>query len=207
MVAKIADHPDLGAKFAQVIAIASLIETRLSGLLAMMSGGNAEVTLAMFLAVNSTDAQRAMLRSAAEVALKGPEQEALIELLDEYRARARERNKIAHGIWATSPDLPDTLLLVRSSDMATFNKAVAMQAHNGPKARFPTSLQDHLWQNCMAYRAADFEDIFMRLCTYDGQIMQFWNNLLDARLAEATSAEQGALPLDEPDPAPPHDQG
>jgi hypothetical protein len=207
MVAKISEHPEIGAKFAQVIAMSSLLETRLSGLLAMISGGGAEVTLAMFLAVNSVDAQRAMLRSAAEVALKGPEQEALIELLDDYRSRARERNKIAHGIWVTSPDVADALLLVRSADMAAYNKEFARHAHISPLDPLPDEFHDLIWRNCMIYRVQDFDDIFSRLVAYDSQIMQFWMNMVTARQEDAASAVQGSLPLDVPDPAHPLQEG
>jgi hypothetical protein len=196
MVSKLADHPDLCAKFAQVVAVASLLETRLSGLLAMLSGGSAEVTLAMFMAVNSTDAQRAMLRSAAEVALKGQEFEALCDLLDDYKARAKERNKVAHGIWATSSDVPNALLLVRAADLAALNKRLAMLAMTNIRGPLPDDLTDHLWQNCMIYRAKDFEDVLARLIAYDTQIVDFWQNLMQARIDEATSAEQGALPLE-----------
>jgi hypothetical protein len=51
----------------------------------------------------------------------------------------------------------------------------------------------------MVYRARDFDDVFARLAAYDDQIIQFWKNLVDARVEAATSAVQGALPLQNPD--------
>jgi hypothetical protein len=188
--ANVSTRAVLGMKIAHVVAHASLLETRLSGILAMLSGGNPEVTMAMFLAVNSTDAQRAMLRSAAEATLDGQELEALCDLLDEYRNRARERNKIIHGAWATCAEFPDALLLARTADIAAMHKRLALFTHQ--RGQFP-DLTDGVWQNCMIYREQDFDQVIARLSAFDLQIIGFWTNLMNRHKDSEPIPEQASL--------------
>lgn len=205
MVSAIESRSELAVKLSQIIAISSLMETRLSAILAGISGGNAEITVAMFQAVNSTDAQRSMLRSAAEVALAGHELDTLCDLLDEHRNRAKERNKIVHGIWCTADEYPDALLLARPADIAAISKRMAVFRHFGQSVHDEAT--DDIWKNCMIYRAQDFDQVLGRLISFDNQIAQFWVNLLTDQTVPLPNEEQASLPLEETSQDPPLPEG
>lgn len=192
---------------AEVVALSSVLESRLSALLSLLSGGNPETTMAMFLAVNSADAQRSMLKAAATSVLKGQELETFNDLMDEFRTRYRERNKIVHGIWVVSNDYPDALLLAHSSDMAAMWKRLAIRAVAAIQP--DDHLFDGLWQNLMIYKANDFTQIAQRLAAFDGQIMSFWTSILDHQIERVRlqGAPQGELALVPSDQAPPPQEG
>lgn len=84
----------------QIVAISGRIESRLASLLAIMTGGLTHVTVPMFLAVRSTDAQRAMLSAAAEQVLQADSLQRFTELMAEWKQRYGERNKLVHNLGA-----------------------------------------------------------------------------------------------------------
>jgi len=192
MFERIGEKPELAAKIGQIVAISGLMESRLSAILASVSGGNVEVTMAMFQAVNSTDAQRAMVKAAAEVALSGHELEALLELMDEYRNRARERNKIVHGIWATADEFPDALLLGRAADLAAMAKRITQL--NGEWSSATEDLTEVIWRNCMVYEAKDFDDVISRLKGFDNQLANFWMSLIAGKATPSATPK----PIEKP---------
>jgi hypothetical protein len=189
----VTERPALAGKFALVVALSAQLENRLAALLSILCGSNAETTMAMFMAVNSSDAQRAMLRAAAESVLTGHELEQFGDLMDEFRTRYRERNKIVHGLWAASSSHPNALLLARASDFAGMWKRVAvLAATNAPP---PDNILDGVWQNVMVYREKDFDDVVLRLTAFDAQIMNFWESVFHRMVGieQEESPEQPSL--------------
>jgi hypothetical protein len=188
------DRPALAVKFAHVVALSAQLENRLAALLSILCGSNAETTMAMFMAVNSSDAQRSMLRAAAECVLTGHELEQFGDLMDEFRTRYRERNKIVHGLWSTSTSHPNALLLGRAADFAGMWKKVAILAAAVDPP--PTNILDGVWQNVMIYKEKDFDDVISRLEAFDQQIMNFWESVFHRMIGieQEEAAEQPSLP-------------
>lgn len=77
-----------------------------------MLGATARPAAAMFAALTSTQAQMAALRAATD-SLVQPREMEMFEIVVSFVGSAlKERNRVAHWLWAHSPELPDAILLV-----------------------------------------------------------------------------------------------
>jgi hypothetical protein len=70
----------------------------------------------MYLSLTSGAARRSALNAAAQAVLTGVDLHLFNEITKASRATEKERNDFAHGLWGYSDDLPDSLLLVHSTD-------------------------------------------------------------------------------------------
>jgi len=111
------ERPEHAAVLGQIVGISGRLENSLGWLLAFFSGGSASITIPMFNAVASTDAQRSMLLAAAHHALSDLELSAFRELMEDFRPRYGERNRLVHNLWGHSDAHPDKALLWRASDL------------------------------------------------------------------------------------------
>jgi hypothetical protein len=106
------DLPELAAGVGRVIAAFSYLEVLLGESLAKLLGAKAESGVAMYLSLTSTAGQFAILEAAAQTNLKGGRRDIFFALMALVRSVAKERNKIAHGLWAKWYRVTDKVLLI-----------------------------------------------------------------------------------------------
>jgi len=97
---------------ADVISAGSYLEVWLGAVLARILGTSAETGIAMYMSISNAAAQRAVITAAATSLLKGEDLDLFMAMLQVASKARGKRNTIAHAIWACSPDLPDSLLLI-----------------------------------------------------------------------------------------------
>jgi hypothetical protein len=200
----LSQRPQHAMVLGQIVGISGRLESALGWLLALFSRGSASITVAMFHAVVSTDAQRAMLLAAAEKSLGATELDAFKELMEDFRPRYGERSKLVHNIWAHSNDHPDKAIWVRSSDVAFSWAQIAASTNVLQIAE-----AEDLSLKCMAYTVQDLTDVAARLDEYLRRVNAFLYELMKihplivavtkaATSAPPTSAEP-QLDLPQPD--------
>jgi hypothetical protein len=172
----------------------------LGWMLALFSGGSAAITIPMFHAVTSTDAQRAMLEAAAVKVLKGGELTEFSGLMEEFRPRYRERSRLIHNLWGHSNDYPDKAIWCPASEAASFMGSLAMAR---TLVELPELSGSALSLQCMTYTVKDLEDVATRLDGYTTQVGAFVADLMDnhpvlAQFASSqpTPSREQELPLE-----------
>ena len=183
------------AVMGQIIGISGRLESTLGVLLALMSRGSAPITISMFHAVVSTDAQKAMLLATAQHALAGVELEAFKDLLEDFRPRYTERSKLVHNLWGHSNDHPDKALWWRTADLgATIAK---ISAATTLAAAGQIAVDEDISLKAMLYTVRDLEGIAARFGEYTERVNTFTTQLIQAHptLASATTAATNAPPM------------
>jgi len=95
-------RPQHAVVIGHIVGISGRLENSLGWLMAFLSQGSATITMAMFNSVSSTEAQRAMLRAAAEHRLVGGDRDIFDDLMLDFRPRYKERNRVVHNVWGHS---------------------------------------------------------------------------------------------------------
>lgn len=193
-ISGLVNRPQHSVVIGHIIGMSGRLEAALGWLLALFSGGSAPITVSMFHAVVSTDAQRAMLLAAAEKALAGAELEEFRELMGDFRSRYKERSKLVHNLWGHSNDHPDKALWISSSDagsnMADLAASTDFQAWlNGAD----------LSTKCLTYTVQDLTDVAVRLDEYLRRVLAFLNGLIQNHpaLVAATISSTNTPPIGE----------
>lgn len=191
--------PDHAAALGNIVALSGYLEALLGHLLAYLTGSGAAVTMAMFHAVTSTDAQRAMLVAAAEQMLAGAELEEFRDIMSEFRTRYGERSRLVHNLWGTSPDHPDKAIWCESKDATRFSMYLASARDTEELDLFVTGPDNQLWRKCSTYTAKDLEDVHERLQIYAERVRQFVLKLqaqhpvIAARLGGGAPSDEQAI--------------
>jgi len=107
-------RPQLAALVSEAIASWADVQFGLGVVLSALTGAGAEQAVAMFLALTSSAAQLAALRAAAEVKLTREELELFQAVMIAVGAVEKQRNKLAHHIWAHAKELPNAPFAGRS---------------------------------------------------------------------------------------------
>ena len=192
-------RPLHAAALGEMIAISAQIEHCLGYMLATFNGGNAAISIEMFSAVTSTDAQRAMLQVAGERALKD-DPEALAhfnDLMNEWKPRYAERSKLVHNMWGWSKDHPDKALWCHASQGNVLWIAVA-DIDSAEAALQVARVAGGIWQYTFTYTVKDIQDVTARLDEYANRVLKFLHEMLTKRLrtiAQANGLPDGALGL------------
>lgn len=190
------DHrPEHARLLGQIVAVSGRLEGSFGWLLALLSRGSASITTPMFQAVVSTDAQHAMLLAVADQALAGAERDAFHDLMEDFRPRYRERNRVVHNIWGHSNDHPDKALWWRASDVS----ALIAKISAAPTLAIANEIavRENLALKAMTYTVKDLYDVAFRLNEYRGRVQDFVDELFRTHptLALAATAATNAQPI------------
>jgi hypothetical protein len=177
-----------------IVGISGRLESTLGWILAFLSRGSATITIPMFHAVVSTDAQRSMLLAAASSSLTGPELGAFQDLMEDFRPRYGERSRLVHNVWGHSNDHPDKALWWRSSDLGSVmaNLSAAPTVEEVQRvAGEDVSLK------AMLYTTDDVRGCRVRLGEYNERVRAFFLDLWNSHptVAAATTASTNAPPI------------
>lgn len=160
--------------------------------MAFLSQGSATITIAMFNSVSSTEAQRAMLRAAAEHRLVGAERDIFDDLMRDFRPRYKERNRVVHDVWGHSDDHPDKALLWKSGDLSVSAAALASSVTIEEIRK-----SDDISLKALAYTVQDLKQIAVRLNEFTMRVQAFIWDLASTHpaIVAATTAATNAPPL------------
>jgi len=172
------------------VGISGKLENSLGWLLTLFSGGYAQTTTAIFHSVISADAQRAMLQAAAEQSLSSVELEAFNVLMEDFRPRYGERNRLVHNLWGHSDAHPDKAIWCKSSDWAKHWAGINTAIHTQTAYTF-----GDISLKCVTYTVKDIDDVAKRLSSYFDRVGEFMRDLMESRgPTPIASAAQGAAP-------------
>jgi hypothetical protein len=174
-------RPQHAAALGRVVATAGKLEADLAFLLASMTHLNAKLATAMFLSINNMPSQRAMVLAAAREVMTPRALEYFEAFMDDWNSRYKERNKLVHGVWASSDSHPDKALLLRSDAITA--KYAHMNSSTAGDASFD------IWLDALAYTVKDIDDVDSRLKAYQRRLARLIMNVaFDIPLPD-TSAE------------------
>jgi hypothetical protein len=187
--------PEHAAMLGHIVSQASLVDSNLGYLLAYLTQTSASVAIAMFHAVNSTDAQRAMLNAAAEQQLAGAELDEFKDLLSDFRTRSGERNRLVHNIWGISPQHPGKAVWCPAKDYTKLPVTLAITQTADALPLFMEKYEG-IWESCSVYTVKDLQDVYKRLTDFGEQVRSFMVKLLAEHPALAAIGQQ---PISSPD--------
>jgi len=158
-------NSELGGLIADIIARWSAIEHRLAHIMIMLLGSNPVPAYAIFSTLINSSTQFDAVDRVAKSELSEENYERFAASLSVVKTMAKARNKLAHWIWATSPQVPEALLLGRPVKL--LEKAVRIQMFQSEfvvkspesKAKYPKDLYHADLENIFVYRKADLEQI------------------------------------------------
>jgi hypothetical protein len=130
------------------------------------------VTAAVFLSIRNSRAQREALTAAAQIGLKdrSRELEMFSAIAIVYQSLDGQRADLAHGIWALSEELPDSVLWVDSKDFTRRNvenwgDIAKMSPLGGVVGK--KGLDDQMQEDLFVYRQEDISAL-------RDEIKDFW---------------------------------
>lgn len=172
----VAERPEHAAKIGEIVAVSGFLENRLGSLLAVMTGGSAAVTVAMFSAVGNMRTQRDVLEAAAQIALPPEDLAVFTALMREFKPRYNERSRIVHGIWGVADEFPDKLIRCESAAITRMWEVLA-DIDDMPSAEAAAAATANLWRNCETWTVKDLEQVRSRLSAYEGSFSEMWGRL------------------------------
>lgn len=113
----LAERPELALLAIQVIASWSNVEAFMMRLFVNLMGGSTDLAATVYLSLEIQSAKSAAINAAAAVKLSEQEKALLRAILALVKSHQKSRDKIAHWIWGTAPQLPDALLLANPKDL------------------------------------------------------------------------------------------
>jgi hypothetical protein len=134
-------RPKVAVKIAECIAEWADIKSVLGMLLGLLLDANSKAALAMFAAVENRNAQRRMIMASAEAKLPADHLDVLTALWNvSISPVMKQRDKLAHWVWAYSPELPNDLLLSNQDEkMVLHFQAIHSGRGRAPEVPFDTT--------------------------------------------------------------------
>jgi hypothetical protein len=105
------NKPELAVLVTSIFARWAWIEHQISVILLFILGAEAKPAFAMFDILNTQRLQMSAIQAAAKVALPIDQFEVFTAAMLVTDIVQKDRNRLAHWIWGTCPELPDRLLL------------------------------------------------------------------------------------------------
>ena len=106
------DKPDFAALIAEAIARWARIEAGVGNIFVEMLGSEINAGYAMFSALRATTLQFQVIKSTANSVLTGEALEVFSATMGVVESVQPERNRLAHWLWGSSPQVPEGLLLI-----------------------------------------------------------------------------------------------
>lgn len=169
------DHqPEISHGIALVISSWSYIDNLLGLSLAKLLGAQAHIGAGLYLNLSGGTAKKAVLAAAASTALEG-EDLGLFEILLGLAASAKkERNNIAHDMWAYSVDVPGALLLIPQSVLLKLQGDRERLFFTDPESTTPPpTLKD---EDVQVYKQEELIALYNRIVKLSKLFILFWRS-------------------------------
>ncbi len=179
------DHrPKLALWAMRVIAEWSILESFMQGLFVEMLGANPRPAATIYASLKG--AQRDAFRALADMALVSQDEKDVFETILKLRDTAgRQRDKIAHGVWGHSNNVPDGVLLcdveVAMEHAVTFREySDALRAYISAARSFgtgnrepPPEMPKLLLDQIFVWYEQDFINVSAQIQQVIGYVAQF----------------------------------
>jgi hypothetical protein len=174
------NRPALAALMAQTIAVWAEVEVALGELLCEALEASAGPFAAAYQALNSSGAQNSVAVAAIRYGLDEAQGELFEAIMMVFRTAKKDRDRIAHGTWGWSEQLPDALLL--TDPKIRMRSRAAMQpwkmdgdlrtSHgNGPESVIKNT-------EVFVYKEDDFKDVKERFHRVEAHLTRFTLSLI-----------------------------
>lgn len=166
------DRPELLPLAMRVVSSWATLEHIVAGAFVSMLGSKAEPAVAIYLSLTSTNQQRTSIRAAAKSTLSDDYADLLEVLLGLFHTAGKNRNKIAHYGWGTSPEIEDAVLLAEPKALVEYNlqvKQVIDDSRRGGDRELPEIPTDKIY----VYRSGDFEEAITQIENLSRYFVQF----------------------------------
>jgi hypothetical protein len=155
------DKPHLSKYVANIFGFWTLIEYRLSLLLIRVLGADAHPAIAIFSTLTAQHLQLKALEAAAKAALSTEEFDVFQAGIDVTDSAQSQRNKLAHWIWGSCPELPDALLVADPKAHKDIDRELQLALEQAGTKGIKTAEMAKLnrWDsaNIYVYREADLQ--------------------------------------------------
>ncbi len=206
-------QPAFGQLVAHIISLWSAIEANLGVCLSRMLKTNARTGIAMYMALNSANARNSVLRAAAKSSL--PQDKLIIfeAILRVISKSGAQRHKLAHWLWAFSPEIKDAVLLIDPEAMLNHSVNLIEYVSSLPKDQ-PMNLEempDLDLDKVLVYKERDFHEIIHDLGSVWQTTQHLSAALIDGRfaneaqwslLSSAPKIQEALAPLGDSQPSP-----
>lgn len=155
----LATLPQFAVPAMQVIENISRAEMRIESMLAVFLKVEVHIAMRMLHSIESEGARNAVLKTAAEHVLSPDDFRLFNATLKYVRASQKRRHLFAHHIWAISPQVPDSIILINPRDvndeearLAEYNRDRREDEpmYSPPGPRF--------WDNAYVFTEKDLQD-------------------------------------------------
>ena len=180
----LAERPTLAIGIAGVAAAWAEIEVTLGILLGTILHTEMHTGISMYLSLKGSAAQDAALAAAAKAKLPNDLKRKFEDLLLIMRKRGKERNKIVHGLWGISPQLPDALINCQPEH---FIRDLIEVLTDHPKSGASASILN-------VYDNRDFIAIISRLYDLKDELGKFINSVENAHDQQPEPTQAPTVP-------------
>ena len=145
------DRPECAVIIARCIAGWSYVENEIALLLASILRINTEPALAMFLAIQNSATQTAVISAAAEVVLDAKDFELFGAMMNVIRKIGDERNHLVHGLYGGSMNVKEGILWTEKKHQAAHTASIWASDHK--------KLGTEYLKEVFVYEPADLETV------------------------------------------------
>lgn len=156
-------NPGLSMLFAQAIASYSELDATMGSWLSQATGVDAEIAMNIYTDLfGQSGAQRQMLSAAVKRKYDENDQDLFFVLRDMSNSIADRRNKLAHGLIGSSPQIPDALLVSSPSTRLRYqaqSDARSAKISERPLTEPWPSMPEYDNSLTMVWKQTDFESL------------------------------------------------
>src|SRR5574341_660825 len=180
------DRPQAAALVARCIALWTEVEAEEARLLATMLRANTEPAVALFLALQSSRVQYAVLDAVAKVVLNGSDYDLFSALMKYRESVEKERNALAHGRFGGAPEIKEGVLWIDAIDLSEHMVRVNATGVTDEAV-------DHVRSKTFVYELGDFETIARDIENLHDQLSFFIGYLVSRHLTPPMTEEWRAV--------------
>lgn len=177
-------HPQLAVMIAEIIALWAEIDHAMGTIFSIALGTDAPLAIQLYIAIESEGPRASVMKSGLRARLNEELALRAAKLLDKSRTKAKDRHKLAHGLWGMSPDHPNCLVL-GDPRMALLKDSLPTEPTTADQ--FLTKMPyDHI-PGLMIYDKPAFELIFKEALSVYGKVIRLTADILKFQLLQAPS--------------------
>lgn len=164
-------RPDLLPHAMRVVAAWSTLESFMGSAIVNILGAHAGPGIAMYTSLTSNAAKMGALRAAGDVIITGKQNDLFHALLVVFNSLATRRNKIVHGVWGYSPEVPDGVLLAHQSVLVNWTMELERFLESTPSENNQMPVIDKA--KIFVYKATDFKALIKDIEMLSGAFLQY----------------------------------
>ncbi len=180
------DRPQAAALVARCIALWTEVEAEEARLLATMLRANTEPAVALFLTLQSSRVQFAVLDAVAKVVLNEADYELFAALMKYRESVEKERNALAHDRFGGAAEIKEGVLWIDPIDLSEHTVRVTASG-------ITDEALDRVRSKTFVYELGDFEAIARDIENLHNQLMFFIGYLVSRHLTPPMTDEWRAM--------------